>query len=258
MKKNIEALYIPIAVILFHIIYLVGSIALNYSFVGFYYAIFLRTWTDPIIALAMLFIGINLAFFLKNYFISVLGIFISSVILSVLLHLLANTYSLNGYLLQYIPIIRFFSIFTGFSIILLLCNISLVRLLCNFSSVKKFFIFNFRIKNKNIAKEHLQKPKKYQNIIGLILGLIGFYILFLNDNSRSIVDFSYYPDGSFMESFSKFIFEPILGFIFNHANKWGDNPYYIFVIIYLYLIWRYRSCIGYYVIKLLATFYKKI
>jgi hypothetical protein len=133
MKKNIEALYIPIAVILFHIIYLIGSIVLNYSFVGFYYAIFLRTWTDPVIVLAMLFIGINLAFFLNNYFISVLGIFISSVTLSVLLHLLTKTYSFNGYLLQYIPIIRFFSIFTGLSIILLLCN---------FSSIKKLLTFN--------------------------------------------------------------------------------------------------------------------
>ena len=133
MKKNIEALYIPIVIILFHIIYLIGSIVLSYSFVGFYYAIFLRTWTDPIIALAMLFIGINLAFFLNNYFISVLGIFISSVTLSILLNLLTKTYSFNGYLLQYIPIIRFFSIFTGLSIILLLCN---------FSSVKKLLTFN--------------------------------------------------------------------------------------------------------------------
>jgi hypothetical protein len=34
MKKNIEALYIPIAVILFHIIYLVGSIILNHFVPG--------------------------------------------------------------------------------------------------------------------------------------------------------------------------------------------------------------------------------
>jgi hypothetical protein len=251
MKKNIEALYIPIVVILFHIIYLVGSIVLNYSFVGFYYAIFLRTWTDPVIALSILFIGISLAFFLKNYFFSVLGIFISSVTLSVLLQLLTRTYSFNGYLLQYITIIRFFSIFTGFSIILLLCNISSVRLLCNFSSVKKFFIFNFGINNKTKIKENVQKHKKFQNIIGLVIGLIIFFIIFLwggYDTSRF-----YYPNGSIMYV----IATNASNSIFN-TSSWEDKFWLISAFIYFYFNWKYRSCIGHYAIKLSLVFYKKI
>ena len=133
MKKNIEALYIPIAIISFHIIYLVGSIVLNHSFVGFYFAIFLRTWTDPVIALSILFIGIILAFLLKNYFISILMIFAFSVIFSIVLHFTTSVYSFHASLLQYVPLIRFFSLFTGLSIILLLCN---------YSSVKKLLTFN--------------------------------------------------------------------------------------------------------------------
>ena len=133
MKKNIQALYIPIAVILFHVIYLVGSIALNYSFVGFYFAIFLRTWTDPLISFSILLIGISLVFLVKNYFFSILMIFISSIILSIVLHYTTATYSFHGSLLQYIPLIRFFSVFSGLSIVLLLCN---------FSSIKKLFNFN--------------------------------------------------------------------------------------------------------------------
>jgi hypothetical protein len=251
MKNNNKALYVPIAVILFHIIYLVGSIALNYSFVGFYYAIFLRTWIDPIIALAMLFIGINLAFFLKNYFISVVGIFISSVTLSVLLHLLTKTYSFDGYLIQYIPIIRFFSIFTGLSIILLLCNISSVRLLCDFSYVKKLFIFNFKNKNKNIVKEHSQKLKKNQNIIGLVVGLIIFFIIFLwggYDTSRF-----FYPDGSIMD----IIATNTSNFIFN-TSLWGNNIWFMYAFIYFYFNWKYRNCIGYSIIRLLKKIYNEI
>jgi hypothetical protein len=89
----------------------------------------------------MLFIGINIAFFLKNYFISVLGIFISSVTLSILLHFLTRTYSLqldiNGSLFHYLTLIRFLAIFTGLSIILLLCNFSFIKILFNFKSKSK-------------------------------------------------------------------------------------------------------------------------
>ena len=145
--KNIKVLYVPLAFIFFHIIYLIGSIILNHFIPGAfsfswitYFVIFLRTWTDPVIALAILFIGLNLAFFLKDYYISVIGIFISSVTLSLLLHFLTRDYSLklgiNISLFQYLTLIRFLAIFTGLSIILLLCN---------FSSVKKLFAFNFKI-----------------------------------------------------------------------------------------------------------------
>jgi len=160
MKKNIEALYIPIAVILFHIIYLVGSIILNHFVPGAfsfgwitYFVIFLRTWTDPVIGLAMLFIGIYLAFFLKNYFISLLGIFISSMTLSVLLHLLTRTNSLqlgiNISFFQYHTLIRFLAIFTGLSIILLLCNF--------FTFIKILFNFKSKLKSKNAIQGYKLK-----------------------------------------------------------------------------------------------------
>jgi hypothetical protein len=171
MKTNIEALYIPIAVILFHIIYLVSSIALNYSFVGFYYAIFLRTWTDPVIAIAMLFIGIYLAFFLKNYFISVIGIFISSVTLSVLLHFLTKNYSLqlgiNSSFLQYHTLIRFLAIFTGLSIILLLCNFSFIKILFNIEGKSKPKIAKqeYKLKIKNFFKFGVNDLKELKLII---------------------------------------------------------------------------------------------
>ena len=184
MKKNIEALYIPLAVILFHIIYLVGSIIINHFVPGAfsfgwitYFVIFLRTWTDPVIGLAILFIGFYLAFFLKNYFISILGIFISSVTLSVLLHFLTRTYSLqlgiNSSLFQYLTLIRFLAIFTGLSTILLLCNFSFIKILFNFKSKSKPKIakqeykimindfFEFGVKNlKKLTITIIDKLKK--------------------------------------------------------------------------------------------------
>jgi hypothetical protein len=184
MKKNIEALYIPLAVILFHIIYLVGSIIINHFVPGAfsfswiaYFVIFLRTWTDPVIGLAILFIGFYLAFFLKNYFISILGIFISSVTLSVLLHFLTRTYSLqlgiNSSFFQYLTLIRFLAIFTGLSTILLLCNFSFIKILFNFKSKSKPKIakqeykiiindfFEFGVKNlKKLTITIIDKLKK--------------------------------------------------------------------------------------------------
>lgn len=184
MKKNIEALYIPLAVILFHIIYLVGSIIINHFVPGAfsfgwitYFVIFLRTWTDPVIGLAILFIGFYLAFFLKNYFISILGIFISSVTLSVLLHFLTRTYSLqlgiNSSFFQYLTLIRFLAIFTGLSTILLLCNFSSIKILFNFKSKSKPKIakqeykimindfFEFGVKNlKKLTITIIDKLKK--------------------------------------------------------------------------------------------------
>ena len=184
MKKNIEALYIPLAVILFHIIYLVGSIIINHFVPGAfsfgwitYFVIFLRTWTDPVIGLAILFIGFYLAFFLKNYFISILGIFISSVTLSVLLHFLTRTYSLqlgiNSSFFQCLTLIRFLAIFTGLSTILLLCNFSFIKILFNFKSKSKPKIakqeykimindfFEFGVKNlKKLTITIIDKLKK--------------------------------------------------------------------------------------------------
>jgi len=184
MKKNIEALYIPLAVILFHIIYLVGSIIINHFVPGAfsfgwinYFVIFLRTCTDPVIGLAILFIGFYFAFFLKNYFISILGIFISSVTLSVLLHFLTRTYSLqlgiNSSFFQYLTLIRFLAIFTGLSTILLLCNFSFIKILFNFKSKSKPKIakqeykimindyFEFGVKNlKKLTITIIDKLKK--------------------------------------------------------------------------------------------------
>ena len=202
MKKNIEALYIPLAVILFHIIYLVGSIIINHFVPGAfsfgwitYFVIFLRTWTDPVIGLAILFIGFYLAFFLKNYFISILGIFISSVTLSVLLHFLTRTYSLqlgiNSSFFQYLTLIRFLAIFTGLSTILLLCNFSFIKILFNFKSKSKPKIakqeykimindfFEFGVKNlKKLTITIIDKLKKPKIlIIALIISACSVAVI---------------------------------------------------------------------------------
>jgi hypothetical protein len=97
----------------------------------------------------------------------------------------------------------------------------------------------------------LQKTNKHQNIIGLVIGLIIFFIIFLwggYDTSRF-----FYPDGSIMDV----IATNTSNFIFN-TSSWGNNIWFMSTFIYFYFNWKYRSCIGYYAIKLSLSFYKKI
>ena len=96
--------------------------------------------------------------------------------------------------------------------------------------------------------------EKKERIIGLVIGLIGLiflfhfsfdYIRFDNTDStvaRAITNIAYY-------------------FIDGWSRKITNYSYWIFWSIhwsYILFVWFYRGCIGYWAIKSVRVFYKKI
>tara|TARA_R100000935_G_scaffold434_3_gene1367 strand:- start:283 stop:582 length:300 start_codon:yes stop_codon:yes gene_type:complete len=97
--------------------------------------------------------------------------------------------------------------------------------------------------------------KKRERIIGLIIGLIGLVFLF---------HFSLYY-GEFRTEYSNVdkIIEDIFSFFNNGrmSSKLQHIAYLLFWFIhwsYILFVWFYRGCIGYWAIKSVRIFYKKI
>tara|TARA_B110000305_G_scaffold218395_1_gene258473 strand:+ start:49 stop:348 length:300 start_codon:yes stop_codon:yes gene_type:complete len=96
---------------------------------------------------------------------------------------------------------------------------------------------------------------KKERIIGLVLGLIGLVFLF---------HFSL-EYGEFRTEYS--IVDKIIDDIFSFFNngrmssKLQNIAFYLFWFIhwsYILFVWFYRACIGYWAIKSVRVFYKKI
>ena len=95
---------------------------------------------------------------------------------------------------------------------------------------------------------------KNERIIGLVIGVIGFILLFfLSWDMLDFEDGIYY---SFIGQISKEISQLTTNCYRcdKLINLWWSG----FAIIYLFLVWRYRACTGHWVIKIIRIFYKKI
>ena len=98
---------------------------------------------------------------------------------------------------------------------------------------------------------------KRDRITGLVIGLIGFILLFF----FSYVYFSF-EDGKYYS---------FIGQISVEISRMTTNCTYVdtcekraiwiwsgLAIIYLFLVWRYRACVGYWAFKSVKVFYKKL
>ncbi|MDA7704456.1 hypothetical protein N8794_02385 [Candidatus Pelagibacter sp.] len=97
--------------------------------------------------------------------------------------------------------------------------------------------------------------KKKERIIGLVIGLIG--LVFLFHFSFHVGEF--YTDGSIVAH----IIHDIIYFL--NDDRMGstqkDIRFYLFWFIhwgYILFVWFYRACIGYWAIKSVRVFYKKL
>ena len=100
--------------------------------------------------------------------------------------------------------------------------------------------------------------KKNQNILGLAVGFFLFIFLFF-------VNFRFNFDPYFFSSIGSIAmtyFAGTISYIFvPRHNGWLQGLeiiWWISVFIYLYFIWKYRSCIGYWTVKIIQMVYKKI
>jgi hypothetical protein len=95
---------------------------------------------------------------------------------------------------------------------------------------------------------------KKERITGLIVGLIGFVLLFFL--SWDLLDFEdgiYY---SFIGQISVEIGQMTINCrTCDNFVPWAWSG---FAIIYFLLVWKYRACVGHWVIKTIRMFYKKI
>ena len=111
--------------------------------------------------------------------------------------------------------------------------------------------------DKKLLQETYELAKKNQNILGLAVGCFLFIILFFI-NFR----FDFEPYFSSTGSIAMTYVAGTISYIFvPRHNGWLqglDIIWWILVFIYLYFIWKYRSCLGYWTIKIIQLVYKKI
>lgn len=98
--------------------------------------------------------------------------------------------------------------------------------------------------------------KKRERIIGLIVGLIFFSLLFC----FNFYDFEFeYVLNSPIGKVCKGIANAIYGIAtVSEIHGLAKIFWYGTAIIYLFLIWKYRSCIGYWIKKVITSGFKKI
>lgn len=101
--------------------------------------------------------------------------------------------------------------------------------------------------------------RKKNAITGIILGLIGFILLFYFNFERWEFSSSWRYRGSLMGGV---IFEIIKtmrgGWIDSSTRSISENTWWIFQPIFILLAWYYRACIGHWFYKIIEKFYKKI
>ena len=94
---------------------------------------------------------------------------------------------------------------------------------------------------------------KNKRILGIAIGLIGFALLFfLSYRSFTFNGYIY----SFIGQISKELAQMTTRCYYCRDEAiwfWG-----VFGIIYFFLVWRYRACIGHWAIKIVTLGYKKI
>lgn len=100
--------------------------------------------------------------------------------------------------------------------------------------------------------------KKNQNILGLVVGFFLFLFLFF-------VNFRFNFDPYFFSTIGSIVwtyFAKTISYIFVPTrNGWLQGVeiiWWILAFVYLYFIWKYRSCIGYWTVKIIQTVYKRI
>lgn len=100
----------------------------------------------------------------------------------------------------------------------------------------------------------MKNNDKNKRILGIIIGLVGFTLLFcLSYEYLSFEDGIFY---SFIGQISIEIAEMTTRcYNCDDEARWW---WYGFGIIYLFLVWRYRACIGHWAIKIVTLGYKKI
>ena len=96
--------------------------------------------------------------------------------------------------------------------------------------------------------------KKNERIFGLVVGLIGFVLLFFL--SWTMFDFEDGIYGSFIGQISVEIGQMTINC--RTCDKLVPWTWSGSAIIYLFLLWRYRACVGHWVNKTIRVFYKKI
>ena len=103
----------------------------------------------------------------------------------------------------------------------------------------------------------MKNEDKNKRILGIALGLVGFIILFWLS-----YEYFNFRDGIFMSligTISVEITQMVTGCISNHwCEKRAIWLWLAFGVIYFLLVWRYRACIGHWVIKIVSLGYKKI
>ena len=99
----------------------------------------------------------------------------------------------------------------------------------------------------------MDKNKK-ERITGLVVGLIGFILLFF----LSYVHFDF-EDGIYYSFIGQISLE--ISQLTTNCRTCDKLINWIWsglALIYLSLVWRYRACIGYWAIKSVQVFYRKL
>lgn len=100
----------------------------------------------------------------------------------------------------------------------------------------------------------MNQETKNNRIIGLVIGLIFFLILFYFDFD----DFDFDKRNSFFGLTSKALAKSMVSGSFAKVSAAAKKIWFIFSAIYLALVWIYRGCIGHWFKRIISSLYKKI
>ena len=100
----------------------------------------------------------------------------------------------------------------------------------------------------------MEKNKK-ERIIGLVIGLIG--LVFLFHFSLRYVEFNwvYSIVGQISENIVYYLNDKRMG---SKQHEIAEYLFWFIHLIYILFVWFYRACIGYWAIKSVNVFYKKL
>ena len=94
---------------------------------------------------------------------------------------------------------------------------------------------------------------KKQRIIGLVVGFIGLILLFFLSYEFFVFE------GMFYSVIGQISIE--IAQMTTRCYNCDDEAIWFWVgfgIIYFFLIWKYRACVGHWVFKIFKVFYKKL